>query len=84
MPLSNSAGRDAVPISTNPTVPSQVGLTVLVGIFGQKGGLLESILVVLMNLEPVIQSEVSQKEKNKYRILMCVCVCVCVCVYIYV
>ena len=23
-----------------------------------------------MNLEPVIQSEVSQKEKNKYRILI--------------
>ena len=23
-----------------------------------------------MNLEPIIQSEVSQKEKNKYRILM--------------
>jgi len=26
-----------------------------------------------MNLESVIQSEVSQKEKNKYRILMYVC-----------
>ena len=26
-----------------------------------------------MDLEPVIQSEVSQKEKNKYRILMHVC-----------
>ena len=41
-----------------------------------------------MNLEPVIQSEVSQKEKNKYCILMCVCVCVCVyiyiCIYIYI
>ena len=31
-----------------------------------------------MNLEPVIQSEVSQKEKN----IACVCVCVCVCVCI--
>ena len=29
----------------------------------------ESVLVKQMNLEPVIQSEVSQKEKNKYRIL---------------
>ena len=28
----------------------------------------ESVLVRWMNLEPVIQSEVSQKEKNKYRI----------------
>ena len=30
----------------------------------------ESILVGWMNLKPVIQSEVSQKEKNKYHILM--------------
>ena len=26
-----------------------------------------------MDLESVVQSEVSQKEKNKYRILMCTC-----------
>ena len=30
----------------------------------------ESVLMRWMNLEPVIQSEVSQKEKNKYDILM--------------
>ena len=30
----------------------------------------ESTLVKWMNLEPVIQSEVSQKEKNKYHVLM--------------
>ena len=30
---------------------------------------LESIVVRWMNLEPVTQSEVSQKEKNKYSIL---------------
>ena len=30
----------------------------------------ESVLVRWMNLEPVIQSEVSQKEQNKYHILM--------------
>ena len=30
----------------------------------------ESVLVRWMKLEPVIQSEVSQKEKNKYCILM--------------
>ena len=29
----------------------------------------ESVLVRWMNLEPIIQSEVSQKEKDKYRIL---------------
>ena len=27
----------------------------------------ESVLVRWMNLEPIIQSEVSQKEKSKYR-----------------
>ena len=29
----------------------------------------ESVLMRLMNLEPIIQSEVSPKEKNKYNIL---------------
>ena len=29
----------------------------------------ESVLVRWMNLEPIIQSEVCQKEKDKYRIL---------------
>ena len=31
---------------------------------------IESLVVMWVNLESVIQSEVSQKEKNKYRILM--------------
>ena len=31
----------------------------------------ESILMRWMNLEPIIQSKVSQKEKDKYRILTC-------------
>ena len=31
---------------------------------------LESVVVRWMNLEPVTQSEVSQKEKKKYHILM--------------
>ena len=30
----------------------------------------ESVLMKWMSLEPIIQSEVSQKEKNKYSILM--------------
>ena len=30
----------------------------------------ESVLMSFMNLEPIIQNEVSQKEKDKYRILM--------------
>ena len=29
----------------------------------------ESVLMRWMNLEPIIQSEVSQKEKEKYRII---------------
>ena len=29
----------------------------------------ESVLMRLINLEPIIQSEVSQKEKDKYSIL---------------
>ena len=29
----------------------------------------ESVLVRQMNIEPIIQSEISQKEKNKYCIL---------------
>ena len=32
----------------------------------------ESVLMKWMNLEPVIQSEVSQEEKNKYLILICI------------
>ena len=30
----------------------------------------ESVLMKSMNIEPIIQSEVSQKEKDKYCILM--------------
>ena len=30
----------------------------------------ESVLIKWMNLEPIIQNEVSQKEKDKYHILM--------------
>ena len=34
-----------------------------------KGNIFESFLMKWMNLEPIIQSEVSQKEKDKYSIL---------------
>ena len=30
----------------------------------------ESVVVRQMNLEPITQSELSQKEKNKYRVLV--------------
>ena len=35
----------------------------------KKKNTLESVLMRWMNLEPTIQSEVSQKEKKKYHIL---------------
>ena len=35
-----------------------------------KGDEIESFVVMWMNLETVIQSEVSQKEKNKHHILI--------------
>ena len=37
---------------------------------GIKKNTFESVLMRWMNLEPIIQIEVSQKEKNKYCILM--------------
>ena len=38
-------------------------------LLSHKRNAFESVLVRWMNLEPVIQSEVSQKENDKYRIL---------------
>ena len=37
-----------------------------------KRNVFESVLMKWMNLEPIIQSEVSQKEKDKYHILTCI------------
>ena len=42
----------------------------IVYILSHKRNKLELVLVRSMNLEPVIQSEVSRKEKNKYSILV--------------
>ena len=39
-------------------------------LLGHKKNAFESVLVRWMNLEPIIQSEISQKEKDKYHILM--------------
>jgi len=39
-------------------------------LLSQQKNTFESVLVRWMNLEPIIQSEVSQKEKGKYRTLM--------------
>ena len=38
-------------------------------LLSQKRNTFESVLMRWMNLEPIIQSEVSQKEKDKYHIL---------------
>ena len=40
------------------------------GILVIKRNAFESVLMRWMNLEPIIHSEVSQKEKNKYQILL--------------
>ena len=39
-------------------------------LLGHKRNTFESVLIRLMNSEPIIQSEGSQKENNKYHILM--------------
>ena len=39
-------------------------------LLSRKRNTFESVLMWWMNLEPIIQSEVSQKEKDKYHILM--------------
>ena len=41
--------------------------------FAIKRNAFEPVLMRWMNLEPIIQSEVSQKEKDKYRILTHIC-----------
>ena len=38
-------------------------------LLSHKRNTFESVLMMWMNLEPIIQNEVSQKEKDKYRIL---------------
>ena len=38
-----------------------------------KRNMFESVVMKWMNLEPIIQSEVSQKKKNKYCILIHIC-----------
>ena len=43
------------------------------GILAIKRNAFESVLMKWMKLEPIIQSEVSQKQKNKYHILMHIC-----------
>ena len=39
-------------------------------LYSHKKNTFESVLMEWMNLEPIIQSDVSQKEKDKYHILM--------------
>ena len=38
-------------------------------LLSHKRNAFESVLMGWMNIEPIIQNEVSQKEKDKYRIL---------------
>ena len=39
-------------------------------LFSHKRNKFESVIMRWMSLEPIIQNEVSQKEKDKYRIVM--------------
>ena len=39
---------------------------------GMKMNTFQLVLMRWMNLEPIIQSDISQKEKNKYHILICI------------
>ena len=39
-------------------------------LLGHEKNISDSVIMKWMNLEPIIHSEVSQKEKNKYHILM--------------
>ena len=48
----------------------EVAVHIYNGILAIERDTFESVLVRWMNLEPVILSEVSQKEKNKYHILI--------------
>ena len=41
-------------------------------LLNHKRNTFESVLMRLLNLEPIMQSEASQEEKNKYHILMCI------------
>ena len=51
----------------------EAGVRVYNGILlSHKRNIFESVLRRWMNLESIIQSEVSQKEKDKYHILMCI------------
>ena len=43
------------------------------GLLAIKKKTFESVLMRWMKLEPIIQSEVSQEEKQQYRIIMHIC-----------
>ena len=52
-------------------INGRMDIKVVVHIYnGHKRSTFESVLMRWMNLESIIQSEVSQKEEDKYHILM--------------
>ena len=51
-------------------IPKEAVVHIYSGMLVIKRNTFESVLMKWMNLEPVIQSEVSQKEKNTYCILI--------------
>ena len=56
--------------STQEILPARISEWVAIAFSAVKRNAFESVLMRWMNLEPITQSEVSQKEKDKYRRLM--------------
>ena len=57
-------------MSNNRCMDKEVVVHIHNGILAIKRNSFESVLMRWMDLESIIQSEVSQKEKDKYHILM--------------
>ena len=66
----DSRDMEATQTPTGRGVDKDVVVHTYTGILAIKRNESESVLARQINLEPVIQSEVSQKEKNKYCVLM--------------
>ena len=69
----NSQDMEATQMSTDEWIKKQRYIYTMECYSAIKRNTFETVLMRWMNLEPIIQSEISQKEKIKYCILMFVC-----------